>query len=264
MRWPKHHKIIWLCLALPAPVSGTFRYSYDGPSLFFGTIGNIEITFPDIFGLCSGNDKATYHDYCAYPTDPSDTEDNNEFVTATPTDLPTSSPSDPTAEPTAYPMDPSDPADTKDNDFMRIPTKPPTSSLSENPTVEPTFSPIANLTPYTTDQPTFAPSQYSTSAAPVFPTLAPTFDEVPAELWLEDSGCRTQTNVVERLSLISLASIFFSTKNTLESGPLYDQGWLSNCDPCTWGRVSRQDSLIQELDLCKLKSNLCIPPFQQC
>jgi len=57
--------------------------------------------------------------------------------------------------------------------------------------------------------------------------------------WLTDS-CGIENSTVarqENLQIVVLVDFYFSTGNALESGPLYDIGWTSNCDYCTWKGV---------------------------
>ncbi|CAB9526169.1 leucine Rich Repeat [Seminavis robusta] len=141
------------------------------------------------------------------------------------------------------------------------PTEHPSETPSDSPTGSPTMAP-------TTVSPTGAPTQSPTTrsremtSSPVSPIPAPTYDGNPAEEWLSESGCRNSVPILRRLNLVSLASLYFSTKNTRTEGPLYDLGWLGSCDPCTWGQISCDElGNIVGLDLSSLELRGRIHPY---
>jgi hypothetical protein len=54
-----------------------------------------------------------------------------------------------------------------------------------------------------------------------------------AEFWIEET-CVDANNT----QLQVLTDFYFYTGNEDDSGPLYEMGWLSGCDYCSWGGVT--------------------------
>jgi hypothetical protein len=59
-----------------------------------------------------------------------------------------------------------------------------------------------------------------------------------AESWIEKNCDGDDLNQRNDTQLKILLDIYFQTDNGARSGPLYEQGWLSDCSYCNWEGIA--------------------------
>lgn len=84
-------------------------------------------------------------------------------------------------------------------------------------------------------------SLVSATAGPVFAEFCPTImdgwlcNRNPTGHWL-DNTCGEDSEANAQLEI--LAEFYFTTGNRASSGPLFEMGWLSDCEFCEWEGIS--------------------------
>ena len=84
----------------------------------------------------------------------------------------------------------------------------------------------------------------SAMAGPIFAEFCPTImdgwlcNRNPTGHWLEET-CGEDSEANAQLEI--LAEFYFATGNRASSGPLFEMGWLSDCEFCDWDGIACND-----------------------
>ena len=86
-------------------------------------------------------------------------------------------------------------------------------------------------------------SLVAATAGPIFAEFCPSImdgwlcNRNPSMHWLENTCDDSETN--NQLEI--LAEFYFETGNRASSGPLFEMGWLSDCEFCNWEGIACND-----------------------